>query len=454
MDSQWELRETDEVWLPAAPSHWSIRPMKSLFDERSVKGHPNEPLLAATQSRGVVTKEEYGLRTVVAQSGLESLKLVEPGDFVISLRSFEGGIEVSHARGIISPAYTVLRLKNQQQQRFIMRLLKSRYFLDAIRMSVTGIREGQSINYSRLGTTDIPVPTEVDMLAINRYLDYAELRIAQAIQAKIALVHLLRERKSSIETELLFGGAWTTSSNSWFGLGAPGWKQLPARALFDEVIERNSVDLPMLSVTISRGVILQSDYMRSATSKKDQSRIDRSQYKAVQPGDIVYNKMRAWQGAAGVSHHRGIVSPAYVVLRPRPGVDSSYFGHVMRTAQFAREAERWSYGIASDMWSLRPQHFKTIQFSVPMSDEQVGIVTKLSVRTAEIDRAIDSAEREVALLREYRTRLIADVVTGKKDVRVEAANLPEVDPLELAQVLSGASVIEDDVEEEVSADAD
>ena len=300
----------------------------------------------------------------------------------------------------------------------------------------------------------IPFCNDADQILLVRYLDNAEIRIARAIQAKIALAFLLRERRSSIETELLFGGTWTTSSKAWFGLGAPGWEQLPARALFDEIIERDSVDLPMLSVTISKGVILQSEYMRSSNSKKDQSRSDRSQYKVVQPGDIIYNKMRAWQGAAGVTRHSGIVSPAYVVLRPRPGVDSSYFGHVMRTAQFAREAERWSYGITSDMWSLRPQHFKVIRFLVPSPDEQVDIVRQLSIRTAEIDRAIHSAEREIELLREYRTRLIADVVSGKKDVRFEAANLPDVDPLELAHVLSGASVIESDVDEEVEADAD
>lgn len=428
--------------------------MKSLFEERSIKGYPNEPLLAATQSRGVVTKAEYGLRTVVAQSGLESLKLVEPGDFVISLRSFEGGIEVSHARGIISPAYTVLRLRNLHQHRYMVRLFKSRYFLDAIRMSVTGIREGQSINYQRLGRTSIPIPTEGDMLVINRYLDNVELGMARAIQSKFDLVSLLRERKSAIETQVLFGGGWITSSKSWYGCGVPGWQRLPARALFDEIVERKSEELPMLSVTISKGVIPQSEYMRSALSKKDQSRADRSQYKAVRPGDIVYNKMRAWQGAAGYSNYKGIVSPAYVVLRPKPGVDSSYFGLVMRTAQFAREAEQWSYGIASDMWSLRPQHFKLIQFLVPPTEEQAGLVKELSDRTAEIVHAIESEEREIDLLREFRTRLIADVVTGKKDVRAETANLPNVDPLDLVRVLSRASSIEDDGDEEVSVDAD
>ncbi|MBK9605994.1 MAG: hypothetical protein IPO58_06025 [Betaproteobacteria bacterium] len=104
-----EYKESGLPWLGQVPGHWGSRRMKFLFKERAQKGFPNEPLLAATQSKGVVRKEDYGLRTVIAMNGLENLKLVEVGDFVISLRSFLAGIEVSHARGIISPAYTVLR---------------------------------------------------------------------------------------------------------------------------------------------------------------------------------------------------------------------------------------------------------------------------------------------------------------------------------------------------------
>ena len=105
--------ETGLPWTGSIPQHWLLRRMKFLFRERIEKGFPNEPLLAATQSKGVVRKEDYGSRTVTAQKDLHFLKLVEVGDFVISLRSFEGGIEISHARGIISPAYTVLKPRSE-----------------------------------------------------------------------------------------------------------------------------------------------------------------------------------------------------------------------------------------------------------------------------------------------------------------------------------------------------
>ena len=109
----------------------------------------------------------------------------------------------------------------------------------------------------------------------------------------------------------------------------------------------------------------------------------------------------------------------------------------MRTPQFAKEAERWSYGINSDMWSLRPQHFKLIRFPMPPLDVQKDLGARAESATRDLDRAIDVVEAEIALLKEYRTRLISDVVTGKLDVRAEAEKLEDIDPAELAAALSG-----------------
>ncbi|MGO3680170.1 hypothetical protein [Brevibacterium aurantiacum] len=159
----------------------------------------------------------------------------------------------------------------------------------------------------------------------------------------------------------------------------------------------------MLSVTIGRGVIPQADLL-SSTSKKDSSNVDKSKYKLVEPGDVVYNKMRAWQGAAGGSKYRGIVSPAYIVMSPRDAL-TEYMHHVVRTPQFAKEAERWSYGITSDQWSLRPEHFKMIRFPVPPADEQAAIVKYLAHANARIDKAIAAKRRLIALLEEQTSSL-------------------------------------------------
>ena len=189
-----EYKESGLPWLGQVPGHWGTRRMKFLFRNRSEKGHPNEPLLAATQSKGVVSKEDYGLRTVTAMNGLENLKLVEIGDFVISLRSFQGGIEFSYARGIISPAYTVLCPRSGFDPRYFRAYFKCADFISSLTLFVTGIREGQNIDYERLSRAFIPLPPAEEQAAIVRFLDWANGRLERAIRAKRKVIALLNEQ--------------------------------------------------------------------------------------------------------------------------------------------------------------------------------------------------------------------------------------------------------------------
>ena len=173
----------------------------------------------------------------------------------------------------------------------------------------------------------------------------------------------------------------------------------------------------MLSVTITNGVIPQRELLED-TSKKDSSRLDKCSYKLVQPNDIAYNKMRAWQGAVGVSGFRGIISPAYVVQRPRNGINSRYLHYLLRTPAFSKEAERWSYGITSDMWSLRPEHFKMIYSCVPPLPEQNAIVQYLEYVDERISRYINTKHRLIDLLEEQRHAVIQRAVTQGLDPNI------------------------------------
>ena len=194
-----------ELWLGDVPSHWELRRMKGWFFERSVKGNPELPLLAATQRYGVITKERFGQRTVIAQNGLENLKLVEPGDFVISLRSFEGGIEVAHDRGIISPAYTVLRPFDPLSTPYFSLLFKTPAFLDALKMSVTGIREGQNINYQRLSRSLVPLPPLSERLEMEQKLRPVLESGLAALDEIRKEIELLREYRTRLISDVVTG---------------------------------------------------------------------------------------------------------------------------------------------------------------------------------------------------------------------------------------------------------
>ena len=208
--------------------------------------------------------------------------------------------------------------------------------------------------------------------------------------------------------------AYKPSGVEWLGDVPEHWNVLPNRSIFVEVIEKNYPDEKMLSVTITRGVIQQQELLKDE-SKKDSSKLDKTGYKLVLPGDIAYNKMRAWQGAIGMSEFRGIVSPAYIVQRPRKGLNHRFLHYLLRTPMFAKEAERWSYGIASDMWSLRPQHFKMIYACVPPLPEQRAITRYLDHVDRRIQRYIEAKEQLIALLQEARQSIIQRAVTRGLD---------------------------------------
>ena len=212
--------------------------------------------------------------------------------------------------------------------------------------------------------------------------------------------------------------SYKDSGEEWLGTVPAHWKVVPNRGTFTEVDDKNHPDEEMLSVTIGQGVIRQSTLLQDE-SMKDGSRIDKSSYKMVQPGDIAYNKMRAWQGALGASKYKGIISPAYVVQRPAHGNDVEFLQYLLRTPAFAKEAERWSYGIASDMWSLRPEHFKAIHCCIPPPDEQAAIVRFLDHADDQIQRYIAGKERLIALLEEERQALVHQAVTRGLDPNVK-----------------------------------
>jgi len=211
--------------------------------------------------------------------------------------------------------------------------------------------------------------------------------------------------------------AMKDSGVPWLGEVPEHWQALPNRAVFDEVKERDHPNADMLSVTITKGVIRQKALLKGS-SKKDSSNQDKSAYKLVRPGDIAYNKMRAWQGAVGVSEYEGIVSPAYVVQRPREGISSRYLHYLLRTPSFAKEAERWSYGITSDMWSLRPEHFKMIYSCLPPLPEQTAIVRFLDHADRRIRRYIRAKQKLIKLLEEQKQAIIHRAVTRGLDPNV------------------------------------
>ena len=199
------------------------------------------------------------------------------------------------------------------------------------------------------------------------------------------------------------------SGIEWLGAIPENWEILRNFSVFQERKEVNKPDMELLSVTIEKGIIKQSEI----TTKKDSSNEDKSKYKVVYQGDLAYNKMRMWQGAIGFSEYDGIVSPAYIILNitKKDKFYPKYFHYLYRTPLFIKEANRHSYGLCDDMNSLRYEHFKTIYSPVPSIAEQKRIAEFLDRKCGEIDEASAKKQRLIELLEEQKTILINQAVT-------------------------------------------
>lgn len=186
-------------------SEWKSYKIKRLFNERSEKDHPNEPVLCATQSSGVIPQSMYDNRVVVVNKGFENLKFVRVGDFVISLRSFQGGIEYAYYQGIISAAYTILEPVDKNNSEYFKYLLKCHSFIQLLQTCVTGIREGQNINYEVLSRKIIQIPPLSEQQAIVAYIQQMEERINKAITGIEREIELVKEYKTRLVSDVVTG---------------------------------------------------------------------------------------------------------------------------------------------------------------------------------------------------------------------------------------------------------
>ena len=231
----------------------------------------------------------------------------------------------------------------------------------------------------------------------------------------------------------------------WLGDIPKHWGIVRNMALFVHRVEPGITGLPVLQVSLRSGITAE-DLDQFGRPKRLIA--DAKKYKRIHQGDMAYNTMRMWQGAVGVSPSDGLVSPAYVVLKPRSDTCPEFYDFIFHTEVYKQQVNRQSTGIVSDRNRLYWDSFKQMPNLLLPFAEQEEIVAFITKETAVLNTAIARTEREIALMQEYRTRLTADLVTGRLDVREAASKLPEVDDHSLPQTTEDADETEEAMEEE------
>jgi type I restriction enzyme S subunit len=297
-----------------------------------------------------------------------------------------------------------------------------------------------SLRRPMLQNFPVPVPDLQEQGLIVRYLDHAELRIAKAIAAKQDVVRLLREARLAMISETVLAGNGTDVERMESGIPGVGpvpahWRIRRAKYVWNGVDVRSVTGTEeRLTVSSASGIV--------PRSSKNVTMFEAATYvghKVVQPNDLVINSLWAWAGGLGVSNHHGLVSPVYGVYRLRDDAqcDPEFMHNLLRSNACQWQFQVRSKGIWRSRLSITDEAFFDMPLPLPPLEEQRTIAAAIRTQTSNVDRAIASVLDEIALLKEYRTRLISDVVTGKLDVRDEAAKLPDVDPMELVTVAVG-----------------
>ena len=441
-------------WIGGLPGRWEVAALGTRLRENksSNKGMIETQVLSLSYGR-VVVKPQEKLRGLVPAS-FETYQILELGDIVIrptDLQNDHTSLRIGQSthRGIITSAYIAVRPQNGLDQRYAAFLLSAYDFMKVFYGFGSGLR--QNLDFKHIKHIPIPVPPLEEQRLIVRYLDNAELRIAQAIAGKNQVLSLLREAKASIISELVIGQSSNMKETGVLGLGdVPShWRVLRGKSVWRAVdVRSTSGQEERLSVSSARGIVPRAS--ANVTMFQAASYVG---HKVVRPGDLVINSLWAWAMGLGVSKHHGIVSPVYGVYELVDSEsDTRYLDYFLRSNVCQWQFQVRSKGIWKSRLSLTDEAFLDMTMVLPPLAEQRTIADLIEERTCSVDKAMDAVTSEITLLREYRAKLISDVVTGKLDVREEAAKMSDVDPAALVTVLAGGSTNSDTEEDDDNAD--
>jgi len=404
----------------------------------------------------VVVKPEEKLRGLVPAS-FETYQVLEPGDIVIrptDLQNDQTSLRIGQSfdRGIITSAYISVRPQNGMNHRYAAYMLAAYDFMKVFYGFGSGLR--QNLDFKHIKHIPIPVPSGDEQALIVRYLDHAEMRIAKAIARKIDLLQLLRERRSSIVQNIALGhdrspDVLRNSGVAWMEDIPASWEVVPSKSLFRNRRQVATREDTVMTASQTRGIVPREEFMSAEGRRVMVVLRDSYALKKVEVDDFVIS-MRSFQGGLEWSKVSGAVSPAYVVLVPTKSVVPEYFSHLLKCKSYIA-ALRSTADYVRDGQELRYSNFGQVPLPLIPLAEQKALATQITQAIGDTDAAMAAVENEITLLKEYRVRLISDVVTGKLDVRKEAANLEDVDPNELAAVLAGGATSTD---EEEGADGD
>jgi type I restriction enzyme S subunit len=435
-------KDSGVEWLGAVPDHWEVMRLKRDLDfitsgSRGWADHYSADgelfIRIGNLTKDSIRLDLSDVQRVSVPVGTEGERTrVRSGDLLFSITAYLGSIAVvpeNIESAYVSQHVALVRLKGQrllpQWAAYVALSKVGKTYLETQGYGGTKIQ----LSLDDVANLVMPVPDKAEQSAIVTFIDREVSKIDDLIAEQERLIDLLQQKRQAIVSDAVTRGVNLAvpkrkSGVEWFGEVPRHWEVIRLGALFKEAADIGSDELPVLSVSIHDGVS-DREFDDEELDRKVTRSEDRTKYKSVQPGDLVYNMMRAWQGGFGTVAVHGMVSPAYVVARPVTAFCTQFVEHLLRTPHAVEELRRHSHGVTDFRLRLYWDAFKSIKIVLPPPGEQEQILDYLKRETAKYDALTSEAQAGITLLEERRISLISAAVTGKIDVCGSTKPKPE-----------------------------
>lgn len=389
--------------LGIIPQEWEVKTLGNIAEINPSKGKITSKVVTflamsdISEQGGVINENILPIDSI--KPGLTPFR---KGDVIIAKITpcFENGKgalldKITEDDGFGSTEFHVIRC--QQDNKFVYYHTQSYAFRKRLESQMTGSAGQKRVPADSVAAYKIAVPPLAEQRKIAEVLGVWD----EAIEKQARLIEKLALRKRGLMQRLL------SAKLRLPGFSEP-WKIHKLQELFTERNETNRTDLPLLSITGDRGVILQTE-----SEKRDTSNDDKSKYKRIAKGDIGYNTMRMWQGRSALSGLEGIVSPAYTIVVPNTDVDGYYMSVLFKQPRLIYDFWTHSQGLVGDTLNCKYRDFGQVHICCPPLAEQKAITEVLTAADREIELAKEKLER----LRRQKRGLMQQLLTGKKRVK-------------------------------------
>ncbi len=430
-----DFKAASAEWLGNIPSHWEETRLRfvadisnSNVDKKEYEGQIPVRLCNYTDVyyNELITEDLDFMAATASKSEVKKFSL-KKGDVIITKDSEDSldigvpAIVETDMPGVVCGYHlSVIRTSDFITADFIRYSFMSDVNKACMYVRTPGITRF-GLNQDTIKSILVLLPPREERAQIVQWLRRETTRIDGLIEKKGRFIELLKEKRAAVITHAVTKGIdanvpMKDSGIDWIGQVPAHWSTPRIASLFREAFRSANPSLPVLSVSIHNGVT-DGELSDDERDRKVTLSEDRTKYQGVEPEDLVYNMMRAWQGAFGAVSVKGLVSPAYVVARPINQFRTKFIEHLLHTKSASEEIRRFSKGIADFRMRLYWEHFRALRVALPPLDEQDQILAAIDRETARIDGLIAKTNRSIELLKEKRSALITAAVTGKIDVR-------------------------------------